>query len=885
MTLASAILPPTHKTTPMMEQWEQCKIMAKKALLLFRMGDFYEAFYEDASIIAKELDLTLTARQGIPMSGVPYHSCDPYIDRLIEKGFKVAIAEQVEDPKLTKGLVKREVVRIITPGTHIGASFIPENTNNFLLSISQVGTLFGIAVVDLSTGEFKTCECEHEKEFMDELFRFRPTEIITTEKFKEKNPSLFEELRISYKPLITVQEEWLFDHKIANAALTEHFKLQHLDGFGLKGKIASINACGGLLAYLNNELTLPTQHIRKITPYINKEKLIIDRLSEKNLELTQPLLADSGGPTLLTVIDATLTPMGGRTLRNWLTSPLLCQTEICKRQDGVEIFLSLPNQSYELRSLLRHIRDLERLMMKIESGYASPRDLGALRSSLEYIEPLQKCLLMISTPIVKECLSSFSDISSLIHLLQNSLNEELPLRVSDGNIFKSFYLPKLDQLRDLAKGGKQWMANYQSQIREDTGIKTLKVSYNKIFGYYIEVSKGQAYLMPSTFQKQQTLVNSERFSSPALKEYEKKVLSAEEQILAYEAEMFSDLRKEIAKHSESILHIAKSIGVIDTLLALAETAKRYHYCRPVIDTSKTLEILEGRHPVVEASSKIGDFIPNDTILDGNLERLMLITGPNMGGKSTYIRQVALIVILAQMGSFVPAKKAHIGICDKIFTRVGANDDLSRGQSTFMVEMSETANILNNATNASLVILDEIGRGTSTYDGVAIAWSVAEYLLTAEGKQPKTLFATHYFELTALENKLAGAINYHVSVKEWNDSVVFLRKIIRGSTDKSYGIHVGRLAGLPFEVISRAREILAELEKKKEKRDSLFFAKGTKKGKKEIQLTFLPLDKEEKPPYSDIEKEIFALEIEKITPLEALNTLSRWKQLIKNYNAF
>lgn len=787
----------------MMQQWHACKQAAKKALLFFRMGDFYEAFHQDAEILAEALDLTLTKRQGIPMAGVPWHTCETYIDRLVAKGYRVAVAEQTEDPKLAKGLVKREIVRFITPGTVVN---LPDTANNFIASIVQVGSVFGLAFLDLTTAAFQVVEFEESKELLNELYRLRPSEILTVEAFQKKHEQLFKELDGA---VLSTGAPWQFEHKTAYAYLADHFGVHHLDGFGLKGMVAAINAAGGLLAYIHDDLSLPIAHIRDIKPFSVNDSMALDRVSQRNLELTESLHA-SPKHTLMGVLDQTYTPMGKRLLREWIKRPLLDVQEIHARLDAVEAYYHSPQELAELRQQLRGVRDLERLMTRIVAGYATPRDLLALGVSLENCDPIRKLP---------------PDLLELARMIREALVEEPPVRITEGKIFREGYHAELDELRGLSKGGKEWLARYQTKIKEETGIKNLKVSFNKIFGYYIEVSKGQAGLMPDTFERRQTLVNSERFISPILKEYENKVLSAEERIHTRELALFQELREKTASFEESVFEIAKEIARLDVLASLAIVAKRNAYCRPLVDTSDALHLEGGRHPVVEAANK-ELFIPNETRLD-HRERLMLITGPNMAGKSTYIRQVALIVIMAQMGSFVPCSNARIGIVDKIFTRIGASDDLSRGQSTFMVEMSETANILNNVSSRSLVILDEIGRGTSTYDGVAIAWSVAEHLLKTHAK---TLFATHYWELTDLEEAFEGAVNYHAAVSEESEEIVFMHKIARGGTDRSYGIHVARLAGLPLSVIGRANEILKKLEARKES------VKRTKKEARETQLT-------------------------------------------------
>lgn len=800
------------KSSPMMNQWQACKNASKDAILFFRMGDFYEAFYDDAAILAKELDLTLTSRQGIPMSGVPFHASDQYLDKMVSKGYRVAIAEQVEDPKKAKGLVKREVVRIITPGTLINSSLLTDNANNFIVALTRVGDILGLAVLDLTTADFKAAEFTDEQHLCNELYCLRPAEIVMSKRFREKHIKLLTTLQQAMPFLITESEEWHFDHQTASSVLTEHFKVRHLDGFGLRGMVAAINAGGALLFYLKETLSHSIDHIRSVQVYSTSDFMVLDSTTQRNLELTESL---QGGRknTLLETLDVTHTPMGGRLLRQWIKQPLLSSEEIAHRQDAVEALVSNHDAITALQSALASVKDLERLMMRISTGFATPRDISALRFSLEAIPAIKIILEKIThaSSLLAHDTHLLHDYSEVIDLIARAIVDQPPFRLSDGNVIREGYNQELDSLRALSSDSKSWIAQYQSQLREQTGIKTLKVGFNRMFGYYIEVSKGQADKMPDSFSRRQTLVNAERFITPDLKDYESKVLTAEDRIAAIENELFQELRQQVAKCYDAVVQTAHAIGRIDVFQSLAQTALKFNYSRPIVDDSSVLQIVEGRHPVIEGARIRQKFVPNDTLLDNHLNRTLIITGPNMAGKSTYIRQVALITILAQMGSFVPAKSAQIGIVDKVFTRIGASDDLTRGQSTFMVEMAETANILNNATPRSLVILDEIGRGTSTYDGISIAWAVAEYLLTNQERMSKTLFATHYWELTKLEEKIPGAVNYHVAVQESGDNIIFLHKIVRGGTDRSYGIHVAQLAGLPTPVIARAREILTHLE--------------------------------------------------------------------------
>ncbi|MEM1282418.1 MAG: DNA mismatch repair protein MutS [Chlamydiota bacterium] len=832
------------KVSPMMAQWRACKKVAESAILLFRMGDFYEAFYDDAVFLSKELDLTLTKRQGIPMAGVPCHTCEGYIDKLVSKGHRVAVAEQTEDPKKAKGLVKREVVRVVTPGTVINSSLLNDKSNNFFISICQAGKIYGMSLLDLSTGEFCVIEFDNIHDIKSEIYRLRPSEVLASSKFCDSNRHLLEDLKQSFTFLLNDHDDWHFDSQITHDFLTTHFGVKSLDGFGLKEMTAGVKAGGALLQYLQEQLCLSIDHIEEISTYSIANYMSLDPISQRNLELTESLKDSSRSNTLLEVLDETRTPMGARLMRHWVKQPLMDTAIISRRQEAVDVFYNGPRAVDHIRKLLDSVRDIERLIMKVTSGYASPRDLVALRFSFEPLPQLRAALqaLTPNAPAILESLEHLNPHKEMTDCIARAISDDPPVKVSDGKVIRDGFNTELDELRQLSQNGKAWLANYQANLRETTSIKTLKVGYNRMFGYYIEVSKGQADKMPETFQRRQTLVNAERFLSPELKEYEMKVLSAEDRISNLESDLFQQIREEVGKYSTTITKVAQTIAYIDCLQSLGYLARKHDYCRPTVTEQNVINITAGRHPVIEASNLAEKFVPNDTLLDGDANRLYLITGPNMAGKSTYLRQVALITIMAQIGSFVPAKSAIIGIVDKVFTRIGASDDLSRGQSTFMVEMTETANILNNVTDRSLVILDEIGRGTSTYDGISIAWSVAEHLLTVEGKLAKTLFATHYWELTKLEEKVPGAVNYNVAVHESEDSIIFLRKIVRGGTDKSYGIHVARLAGLPNQVISRAKDILEHLEENANPKNVFEPAKPKKVTRRkpkgcELQLTF------------------------------------------------
>lgn len=845
------------KTSPMMRQWQDCKQKAKDALLLFRLGDFYEAFYEDAKCLSETVDVTLTQRQGVPMSGVPAHAAEGYIEKLVEKGFLVAIAEQTEDPKTTKGIVKREVVRVVSPGTLLTS--LPENANNFFCALAVLNQTLALAFLDFSTGEFHVIEFSSVREVEDELFRRSPSEILISEKNAQTLSDLIDTLKKRLSIRITKQENWHFDAENALRLLVNHFKVHSLDGFGLKGMGAAITAAGSLLHYIQEDLHLTTSHIKTITPDHLSSYLSIDQATKRNLELTEPLHKGSANFTLLKLLDHTMTPMGARLLKTWLIHPLLCVSEIQKRQEGVEKLIN----HLSIRDQLRPVRDLERLMMRILTGSATPRDLVALKVSLNAIPQIANALKTCQAPLLNQLL--FPTTSQITEKIDATLVDEPPIKLGEGKVIREGINSQLDELRSLKSNSQSWIAKYQTELRKMTGIKTLKIIFSKAFGYCIEVSRGQAEKMPDAFERRQTLVNNERFVSEELKAYEEKILTAEEKIQTLEATLYHRLRKEVSTYSDTINTIAKSIATLDTLLSLSLVAAKNRYVKPLIDESPIIEIEVGRHPVIEASVLDDSFVPNDTSLNQNLT---IITGPNMAGKSTYIRQVALITLMGQMGSFVPAKKARLGIVDKIFSRIGASDDLSRGQSTFMIEMTETANILNNATPRSLVILDEIGRGTSTFDGISIAWAVAEHLLK---KECKTLFATHYWELTALQETHTHVKNVHVAVQEAADQIVFLRKIVAGSTDKSYGIHVARLAGLPQSVLKRAHQVLHQLEDKEINTPEISSPKVQE------QLSFFSVAPTEKERKLDaLSRDLKKLKINEMTPLDALKKLSQWQ---------
>lgn len=789
-----------------MAQWQACKAQAPNALLLFRLGDFFEAFHEDAKICARELELTLTHRQQVPMSGIPAHTLDSYIDKLLVRGYRVAIADQIEAADQAKGLVRREITRIVTPGSLTHSSLLREKSNNYLVAITQVGQMVGLAFVDLTTAECRTTELETTEALIDELERLQPAEILLAPRFLKAHPNTLPLL----KALAPTQEieTWRFEHDWAYRFLLQTLQVQSLDGFGLQGKIAAINAAGALLSYAHEVLLHDIHAIHTVLPYTHHQVLSIDAHAIRHLEILAPQRPSPERPNcLLSLLDATITPMGGRLLRRWIVEPLTEVNAIKARQEAIAALIPLLNDLYPL---LEQIRDIQRLAIKAHRRAAGPKDLLALAHSLTPIQPLQQLLLQSPSPFVQQLSSSLKPLEPLVDALKRAIQDPAPLRVSDGGAIRTGYNVDLDQWRSLAQDSQTWMAHYQQKLRDETGIKTLKVGYTAAFGFYIEVSRLQAEKIGPSFQRRQTLTNAERYTTPELREWEDKILHAQEEISSLEQQLFSTLISQVNQEHETLIHNSQNIALIDCLFSLAQVAKQRNYICPDIDASDTLTIEEGRHPVIEALGGI-HFIPNDTYLNSQEQRLLLITGPNMAGKSTYIRQVALLVLMAQIGSFIPAKRAHIGVVDKILTRIGASDDLARGQSTFMVEMTETARILHQATDRSLIILDEIGRGTSTYDGLSLAWAIAEHLLLATGKQAKTLFATHYGELTQLASLIPGAVNYTVAVHEAHGEISFLHKIIPGVADRSYGLHVAKLAGVPSSVLSRAEHLLKQFE--------------------------------------------------------------------------
>jgi len=869
--------------TPAMRQYQRMKREYPDAILFFRMGDFYEMFFEDAKLASRLLDIALTSRDKgkgpkTPMCGIPYHAADIYISRLIKNGYKVAICEQVEDPREAKGIVKREVVRVITPGTALDTHLLDPKENNYIVSIFQAPQGFGVSFLDLSTGEFKATEfpaSDGWNKLTDELSHISPRELLLPEDLS-LSPKLKEEFP---EMLISPLEEWVFAPDYGYQLLLEQLKTASLEPFGMEENLMAIGAAGALLHYLRETQKGNLAHISGLSFYQRSDYMVLDAIAQRNLELTRSLQEGKREGSLLSIIDLSVTGMGARLLKNWLLKPLLNKPEIDRRLDAVEEFYQGVVLRSSIREKLKKLYDMERLTSRVTLNTANARDLVSLKNSVALIPVFRELLKECSSPFLRDLREKLDELTDIGETIDKAIVEEPPLTLREGGLIKEGFDKRLDEQREISRQGKSFIARLEARERKRTGIPSLKVRYNKVFGYYIEVSKANLSLVPSDYMRKQTLVGGERFITPELKDYESSVLSAEEEIRQLEYEIFNRVRKKVSEAAPRILSSARSLATIDVLATLAEVAARNSYIRPSITEGEETKIIEGRHPVVEKTNLAEKFIPNDTYLNPDNHQLLIITGPNMGGKSTYLRQVALIAIMAQMGSFVPAERAEIGLIDRIFTRIGALDNIVRGQSTFLVEMNETTNILYHATKKSLILLDEIGRGTSTFDGVSIAWAVAEFIHNNTRIAAKTLFATHYHELTDLARTLPRAKNYNVSVREWNDRIVFLRKVVEGCSDKSYGIQVARLAGLPKEVIERAKEILQNLEKNELDAEGIpKLAKGkgvTRKLGNERQL-FL-FGPEEHP----IVKRIRNLDISKMTPLEALSILHDLQKGIKN----
>lgn len=862
------------KCTPMMEQYLQIKDKYKYCLLFYRLGDFYELFFDDALIASRELEITLTGKdcgmaERAPMCGVPFHSADGYIAKLVEKGYKVAICEQVEDPKKAKGIVKRDVVRIITPGTVLDTNVLDEGKNNYIMCLYESGRGYGIAVCDVSTGEFLTTSLHggEENKVIDEIARFTPAELISGSglTFGDRIEQVFE-LKANFV------EDKSFDFSACDVCLCNHFKTINLGGFGIDDDPLCVCACGALMQYLIETQKNGLNHITSIKKYTSNKYMVLDISSRRNLELTSTIRDKGKKGSLLWVLDKTKTAMGARLLRSWIEQPLTDREEIQKRLDAVGAIKDRVFEREDLKELLNTVYDIERLMGRVIYGSANARDLVALKVSFENLPHIKRMLNGFDSGYTAELSDKTDTLEDLYKLIEVSIADAPPFSVREGDIIKEGANGEVDRLRSAKKDGSKWLMELEAKEKELTGIKNLKIRFNKVFGYYIEVTNGNRDLVPDRYIRKQTLVNCERYITPELKEIEDTIINAEEKLNDLEYELFSQVRKTVASNVERIQKTASAVAVCDVLQAFAEVAEKNNYVKPSIDTSGELDIKNGRHPVVEQVMKNERFIPNDVELNTADNRLAIITGPNMAGKSTYMRQTALLVLMAQIGSFVPADSARIGITDRIFTRVGASDDLATGQSTFMVEMIEVANILNNASKNSLLILDEIGRGTSTFDGLSIAWAVLEHISLKIGA--RTLFATHYHELTELEGKVEGVRNYCVSVKEQGDDVIFLRRIIRGGTDRSYGVHVARLAGVPDCVTGRADEILKMLGQYNISAGAADYVNQ----EEDFEYT-MKAPKKEELRFSEIGSEISRLDVDTLSPLEALNKLYELKEKV------
>ncbi len=866
--------------TPMMEQYLRIKREHKDAILFFRLGDFYEMFYEDAKTASPILEIALTSRQKIPMCGVPHHAVDSYLAKLLKQGFKVAICEQVEDPKKAKGVVKRDVIRVLTPGTAVEVELEGGKENVYLASLIFTENGWGLALIELAGGRIRTTEGSREnvRLLVDELFRTSPKEII----FPEGQDQEVERLALKSDLgsfLKSRVEPWVFDVPQARSVLLDHFQVRSLAGFGLEEKTLAAAAAGALLYYLKKVRKDSLSLVRRISYVHSGQHMTLDAATIKNLELVRNLRDGRVKDSLLDVIDLTMTSIGGRLLKGWLLQPLVDEEAIRGRLDSVEEWLGKTVERQGLRDRFKGIHDLERLTGKISLAVAHPRDLVSLKRSLRQLPGIRNVLKEMRAGLHVETFEAWDNGEDIAALIERSILEEPAFLLTEGGIIRDGFNDELDELRSISRSGKSFIAGLEKRERERSGISSLKVRYNKVFGYYIEVTKPNLALVPSDYIRKQTLVSSERFLTPELKEYEEKVLTAEEKISELEHRLYLQVREEVARQTVRLQRIAAAVARLDVLAALAELAARRNYYRPVVDRNERIIIGEGRHPVIETTSA-EPFIPNDAALDREDHQILIITGPNMGGKSTYLRQVALIIILAQMGSFVPAGRAEIGVVDRIFTRIGAMDFLNVGQSTFMVEMLETANILNNATPRSLLLLDEIGRGTSTFDGLSIAWAVAEHLHEKEDVRPKTLFATHYHELTDLALTLRRIKNYHVSVKEWKDEVIFLRKIVPGPSDQSYGIHVAKLAGIPRSVIERAREVLHNLERLELDETGLPRIAYRSRRKRDKSQLFLFAEERELEQWRELKDEIRQYDLSSLTPLDALHLLHELKKRVQ-----
>ena len=878
--------------TPMMQQYMAIKEQYKDCILFYRLGDFYEMFYDDALTASRELEITLTGKncgqeERAPMCGVPYHAVDVYLNKLVAKGYKVAICEQAEDPKQAKGIVKREVIRIVTPGTNLSQQALDEGRNNYLMCLVYDNNQFGLAITDISTGDFYTTEVATLKELYDEIHRFSPSEIICNDSFYMSGASL-DDFKDRLHVSVSTLDTWYMDEAVSVQKIKEHFKVASLDGLGLTDFPSGTLAVGALLLYLYETQKNTLDNLTKITPYRSGGYMIIDSATNRNLELIETLREKQKKGSLLWVLDKTKTAMGARLMRNWIEQPLIEKKKITARQDAVEELYNDMITREEIREYLNAVYDLERLVTRISYRTANPRDLIAFKTSLGMIPPVKQLLSQAKSAELKEIDERMDCLEDIYDLIEKSIQDEPPIMIREGGMIKEGYNEDVDKFRLSRTEGKTWLAELEAREKEKTGIKNLRVRYNKVFGYYLEVTNSYKELVPEDWTRKQTLANAERYITPELKELEDMILGAEDKLAALEYDLYCEVRDSIGEQVVRIQETAKAIAHLDVLASLACVAQSNDYVRPSINTKGVIDIQGGRHPVVEKMNNNQMFIDNDTYLDNKNHRISIITGPNMAGKSTYMRQSALIVLMAQIGRFVPAKSANIGIVDRIFTRVGASDDLASGQSTFMVEMTEVANILRNATSRSLLILDEIGRGTSTFDGLSIAWAVVEHISNPKLLGAKTLFATHYHELTELEGKLDSVNNYCIAVREQGDDIIFLRKIIRGGADKSYGIQVARLAGVPDSVIDRAKEISSWLEETDVTDKAKNLQVRTSAKKKEVVREAVPAEKQMSlfdiyPADHPVLKELAGLDVSNMTPIQALNTLYELQKRLKETN--
>ena len=875
--------------TPMMQQYMKTKEEYKDCILFYRLGDFYEMFFDDAITASRELDITLTGKncgleEKAPMCGVPFHSVDGYLNRLVSRGYKVAICEQMEEASTTKGIVRREVIRVATPGTNLDMQALDESKNNYIMCIVYMADRFGMSIADVTTGDYFVTEIESSSKLFDEIYKFMPSEIICNEAFYMSGMDI-EDIRHRIGTAVYSLDAWYFDDALCTKTLKEHFKVSAMEGLGISDYDCGMIASGALLVYLKETQKTSLSHMSKLTPYTTGKYMLLDSSTRRNLELCETLREKQKRGSLLWVLDRTKTAMGARAMRKYIEQPLIHKENIEHRLDAVEELKENAISREELREYLSPVYDLERLVSRITYQSANPRDMTAFQSSLSMLPHIKYILSEMKSPLLKELHQNLDTLDDLYELLKTAITDEPPIAMREGGIIREGYNEEVDRLRLAKSEGKEWLAKLEEKEREKTGIKNLRIKYNKVFGYYLEVTNSFKDMVPDYYTRKQTLANAERYIIPELKELEDTILGAEDRLYALEYELYRQIRDIIAEEVVRIQNSAKIVAQLDAFASLALVAEQNNYVRPKINEKGIIDIKDGRHPVVEKMIPNDMFISNDTYLNDKKDRIAIITGPNMAGKSTYMRQTALIVLMAQIGCFVPAASADIGLVDRIFTRVGASDDLASGQSTFMVEMTEVANILRNATGKSLLILDEIGRGTSTFDGLSIAWAVIEHISNSKLLGAKTLFATHYHELTELEGKISNVNNYCIAVKEKGDDVIFLRKIVKGGADKSYGIQVARLAGVPETVINRAKEIVEELVHTDiTGRIKDIAVQGTApkiKTKKydEVDLTQMSLFDTVKD--DDVVEELKTLDISNLTPIEALNTLYQLQNKLKN----